>query len=276
MSRHRGRFDLHMHTAWSDGTDSVADLVAQVAERELAGFSITDHDTISAQAEAAELGRELGLRYITGIELSVMEGENDIHILAYGFDPEHRELLESLERFRQARVDRALRMAERLKDLGCPIDIEAILLRSGPGAVGRPHLARALVAAGHAENVRAAFDRFLALGRPAYLPKFKLSPREGIALAHRAGGVAVLAHPAVYPFEIHLDRLVGAGLDGLETSYPSWDNETTARWRNLARQHGLLETGGSDYHGAHRPGVAVGSATISPEMFERLLTAASG
>jgi hypothetical protein len=274
MSRHRGRFDLHMHTLWSDGTDSVADLVAQVAERELAGFSITDHDTVSAQAEAAEMAREFRLAYLTGIELSVMEGDNDLHILTYGFDPGHDELLVSLERFRQARVDRALGMAAKLRELGCHIDIDKILAHSGPGAVGRPHLARALVEGGHAENVRAAFDRYLALGRPAYLPKFKLTPDEGIALAHRAGGVTVLAHPAAYPFGVDLDRLVAAGLDGLETSYPSWDNQTTSHWRQEARRHGLLETGGSDYHGAHRPGVSVGAATVSLEMYERVLTAA--
>lgn len=273
MTRHEGRFDLHMHTTWSDGTDSVADLVAQVAERKLAGFSVTDHDTVASQGEAQELAREFGLAYVTGIELSVTEGDYDIHILVYGYDVAHGEFLESLERFRLARVSRAIGMAEKLKDLGCPLDIDAILQASGPGAVGRPHLARALVQGGFSASVREAFDRFLATGRPAYLPKLKVSPAEGIALAHRAGGVAVLAHPAVYPFDVPLDSLLAAGLDGLETSYPSWDNQTTSYWRGLAKRYRLLETGGSDYHGSHRPGVGVGAATISAEMFERVLTA---
>lgn len=274
MSRHEGRFDLHLHTTWSDGTDPVADVVAQVVERKLAGFSITDHDTIAAQEEARALAQDFGLRYITGIELSVMDGENDLHVLVYGFDPGNEELLNSLERFRTARVERAIGMARKLAELGCPLDIDAILAASGPGAVGRPHLARALVEVGSAATVREAFDRYLAFGRPAYLPKMKITPACGIALAHRAGGVAVLAHPAVYPFDIPLEDLVAAGLDGLETSYPSWDSQTTAHWRGLARRYRLLETGGSDYHGSHRPGVPVGAATISPEMFERVLTAA--
>ena len=263
-----------MHTSWSDGTDPTADVVAQVAERKLAGFSITDHDTIAAQEEASALAQDFGLRYVTGIELSVMDGDNDVHVLVYGFDPANEELLLSLERFRTARIERAKGMAEKLAALGCPIDIDQILTASGPGAVGRPHLARALVQAGSAATVREAFDRFLAFGRPAYLPKMKITPAEGIALAHRAGGVAVLAHPAVYPFDIPLAAFVAAGLDGLETSYPSWDHQTTAHWRGLAKQHGLLETGGSDFHGSHRPGVPVGAATISEEMFERVLTAA--
>jgi hypothetical protein len=273
LSRHEGRFDLHMHTTWSDGTDAVADVVAQVVERKLAGFSITDHDTVASQDEARSLAVDFGLGYITGMELSVMEGDCDIHILAYGFDPTSGELLESLERFRLARVTRAEGMAEKLRDLGCALNIEAILAVSGPGAVGRPHLARALVQAGFAATVREAFERYLAFGRPAYLPKMKITPGEGIALAHKAGGVAVLAHPAVYPFEVPLDLLLAAGLDGLETSYPSWDNQTTAHWRGLAKRHRLLETGGSDYHGSHRPGVGVGAATISAEMFDRVLTA---
>jgi predicted metal-dependent phosphoesterase TrpH len=274
VTRHEGRFDLHMHTTWSDGTDSVADVVALVAERKLAGFSITDHDTIAAQEEARALALEFGLAYITGIELSVLDGENDLHVLVYGFDPGNDEFLVSLEGFRRARVERALGMARKLTELGCPLDIDAILSASGPGAVGRPHLARALVQAGFAGTVREAFDRYLAAGRPAYLPKMKITPADGIALAHRAGGVAVLAHPAVYPFEVPLPELVACGLDGLETSYPSWDNQTTAHWRALARQYRLLETGGSDFHGSHRPGVPVGAATISREMFERVLTAA--
>jgi len=273
VSRHVGRFDLHLHTEWSDGTDSVADLVARVADRELGGFSVTDHDTIASQAEAASLADEFGLRYITGLELSVTDDDNDIHLLVYGYSPDREELTRELQNFRDTRRTRAIGMAAKLAELGCPVDVDRIFNEAKGHAVGRPHLARALVAAGAARNVREAFNRYLAQGRPAYLPKFKISPPEGIALARRAGGVPVLAHPAAYPFPFDLKAFVDAGLMGLETTYPGWDNSTEAYWRVQAREFGLIETGGSDYHGSHRPGVDVGDATVSAEMFERLLTA---
>lgn len=273
MSRHIGRFDLHMHTDWSDGTDTVEDLVAQIVDRKLGGFSVTDHDTVASQKEAISLAEEFGLRYVAGLELSVTEDDNDIHILVYGYDLEHSELIEKLTEFRDARRTRAIGMAAKLTELGCPVDIQAIFNEARSHAVGRPHLARALVKNGAARNVREAFDKYLAQGRPAYLPKFKISPAEGIALARRAGGVTVLAHPAAYPFQFDVGKLVDAGLQGLETSYPGWDNSTTNYWRAIAKQYDLLQTGGSDFHGSHRPGVQVGDATVSAEMFDRLLTA---
>jgi predicted metal-dependent phosphoesterase TrpH len=273
VTRRRGRYDLHIHTDHSDGTDPVTDVLKRAAEQELAGISIADHDSTGAQAEAATLAAEYGLDYLTGLELSVTDGENDIHLLAYGFDPDHEQLVTSLKLFRQVRRERAIGMAEKLADLGHPIDIAKILASVPSGAVGRPHLARELVVTGAVSHIKQAFDQYLALGQPAYLPKFKLSPAEGIALTRSVGGVPVLAHPAAYPFAIELEALVELGLAGIETTYPGWDNETTAHWRAEARKYDLIETGGSDYHGSHRPSVPVGAATISREMFERLLTA---
>jgi predicted metal-dependent phosphoesterase TrpH len=262
-----------MHTDCSDGTDSVAQVVRQAAELELAGISITDHDSTAAQVEAAALAAQYDFHYLTGLELSVSGGDDDIHLLVYGYDPDHETLVTSLKMFRQVRRERAIGMARKLAELGHPIDIDGLLAGVPSGAVGRPHLARALVDAGAVRHVKQAFDLYLALGQPAYLPKFKLSPAEGIALARNVGGVPVLAHPAAYPFTFDLEALVALGLAGIETTYPGWDNETTAYWRAEARKYNLIETGGSDYHGAHRPSVPVGAATISREMFERLLTA---
>jgi predicted metal-dependent phosphoesterase TrpH len=251
----------------------VADVVRRAAELKLAGISITDHDSTGAQAEAAALAAQYGLKYLTGLELSVSDGDDDIHLLVYGYDPDHEALVTSLKMFRQVRRERAVGMARKLSDLGHPIDIDRLLAAVPAGAVGRPHLARALVATGAVSHVKQAFDLYLALGQPAYLPKFKLSPAEGMALARNVGGVPVLAHPAAYPFAFDLEALVEFGLAGMETTYPGWDTETTAYWRAAARKYDLIETGGSDYHGAHRPSVPVGAATISREMFERLLTA---
>lgn len=270
MSRRRGRYDLHIHTDCSDGTDPVAVVVERVVSAELAGFSITDHDTIAAQSEAAQRAADAGIDYVYGLELSVAEGDHDIHLLVYGYDPDHDELNEWLGRFRQARRERALGMVKRLKEHG--IDLDAHLLLAERDAVGRPHVARAMVDAGAVRTIREAFDRYLGVGRPAYLPKYKISPADGIEVAQRAGGAVVLAHPASYPFRIDLAGLVRDGLQGIETTYPFWNHSTTAHWRSQAKAHGLLETGGSDYHGAIRPQVDVGDATIDRTMFERLLT----
>jgi predicted metal-dependent phosphoesterase TrpH len=241
----------------------------------LAGFSITDHDSAEGQSEARTLADRHGLGFVTGLELSVYAHGREIHLLVYGYDPEHRELAERLDVFRQSRRDRARGMVEQLRTLGIALDIEQLLSEAPAGAVGRPHLARALIDAGVVRTTREAFDLYLGLGRPAYLPKLEISPEEGIALAKRAGGLAALAHPGSYPYEVDLESLVAVGLEGLETTYPAWNHATTARWRAEARRYGLIESGGSDYHGELRPGIDVGAATISREMFEHLLTASA-
>ena len=268
-----GRYDLHMHTHCSDGTDSVSEVVHHVTERGLAGFSITDHDTVAAQAEAAALAAAADIPYVSGIELSVSSKDRDLHVLVYGYDLKHAEFLKMLEVFRESRRERAIHMAQKLAELGVPIDIDEILKSVPSGAVGRPHLARALIENRAVSGIREAFDKYLGADAPAYLPKYQISPNEGMDLAKRAGGVPVLAHPGSYPFEVDLAELVDAGLMGLETSYPSWDAKTTSFWRAQAKRFDLLETGGSDYHGGNRSRITVGAATISAEMFERLLTA---
>lgn len=249
------------------------EVVGHVVQRQLAGFSITDHDTSASQAEAAKRAAAANIEYMTGIELSVSEADRDIHVLVYGYDPLHAEFEQMLEVFRKARKDRAVGMARKLQELGVDIDIDTILDSVPTGAIGRPHLARALIEMGAVSGIREAFSRYLGTDAPAYLPKFQVSPQEGIDLAKRAGGVPVLAHPGSYPYEVNLESLVDAGLMGVETSYPSWDRRTTAHWRGQAKKFDLLETGGSDYHGGNRSRISVGAATISGEMFERLLTA---
>jgi predicted metal-dependent phosphoesterase TrpH len=266
-----GQYDLHMHTRYSDGTDSVAEVVKCVVEAKLAGFSITDHDTVGAQGEARRLAAEHGLTYLTGLELSVTQQDNDLHLLLYGYAVDDPELGRWLQRFRAARVERARNMIARLSTLGVELDERELL--SDRDAVGRPHIARAMLDRGAVRSIREAFDRYLGVGRPAYLPKYNIAPDEAIAAGRAAGGVAVLAHPASYPYRVDVGALVEAGLQGIETRYPFWDAATTARWQQVARRFDLIQTGGSDYHGAHRPQVPVGAAFATPAMFERLLTA---
>jgi len=264
-----------MHTTHSDGTKTVEEVVQQVVHAGLAGFSITDHDTTGAQAEALEHADRLGLEYVTGLELSITEAEKDIHLLVYGYEVDHPELEAKLEDFRRVRRDRMITMALRLAELGMEVNLEQVVKSAGGGAMGRPHLARALMDQGYVGSIREAFDRYLATGKPAYVPKAVLSPREGMELARRAGGVPVLAHPASYPFEPDLSALVKVGLLGVETSYPSYSPRTTALWQQKAQQFDLIQTGGSDYHGHHRGHVQVGEATIDAQAYRSLLTARS-
>lgn len=261
-----------MHTRHSDGTDSVDDVVLQVHKQGLAGFSITDHDTTAACPRAQVLAGELGLAYITGIELSLSEEGRDIHLLVYRFDPSFPEFVTRLDHFRAVRRERFYAMAALLSRLG--MDLELPTGEPVEGfSLGRPHLARLMIDQGKVSGVREAFEKYLAVGRPAYVPKATLSAEEGIALGRRAGGVTVLAHPGSYPFEPDLGALVNLGLQGVETTYPSWDEGTTALWRSRARKFGLLETGGSDYHGGNRHPIRVGDAGIGEQDWSRLLTA---
>lgn len=262
-----------MHSRHSDGTDSVEELVERVGRAELSGFSITDHDTLAAQADASRLAHEAGLEYLTGIELSVTDDGKDLHLLVYRFQPEHPEFASRLTHFRAVRRERFYAMAAALSQLGIELDLEVKDADVEGKSLGRPHLARLLVEQRRVGSIREAFDRYLAVGKPAYVPKAVLSPEAAIALAREAGGVTVLAHPGSYPFEPNLRPLVDAGLQGVETAYPSWDQTTTALWRSRARHFGLLETGGSDYHGGHRQAVQVGDATVGEAEWSRLLTA---
>lgn len=267
------RFDLHMHSRHSDGTDSVSELVRLVGLQGLAGFSLTDHDTSEGQVEAQNLALGQGLEYITGIELSLSQGDRDIHLLVYRFDPRHPELVERLAHFRRIRRERFYAMVLKLSLLGIELDLQSLGPQPEGGSLGRPHLARLLIEQGKVGGMREAFERFLAVGKPAYVPKAMLHPEDGIALGRSAGGVTVLAHPGSYPFEPELGPLVDVGLQGVETTYPSWDQSTTAFWQAQARKHNLLETGGSDYHGGNRSHVKVGDATVDESDWARLLTA---
>ena len=175
--------------------------------------------------------------------------------------------------FRKVRRERFYAMVLKLSLLGIELDLRPVGTRPEGAALGRPHLARLLIDQGHVGSLREAFERYLAVGKPAYVPKAQLSPEDGIALGRRAGGVTVLAHPGSYPFEPDLASLVSIGLQGVETTYPSWDQPTTTFWRAQAEKFKLLQTGGSDYHGGNRSHIKVGEATVGESEWARLLTA---
>jgi hypothetical protein len=245
------RVDLHAHTTFSDGLLTPEALVARAIEKRLAALAITDHDTVEGIPRALAVAGTV-LEVVPGIELSTAFEGADLHILGYYVNPEHVQLRERLQGFQQERRDRARSILERLRELGAPVDLDAVLELAGPGVVGRPHVAQAMVRAGLVADFDDAFDRYLGSQAPAYVPRPAFSPAEAIALIHAADGVSVLAHPGPQMPDSVIERLNAAGLRGIEVWHPQHGNATVRRYQALAERLGLLATGGSDFHGEHR------------------------
>jgi predicted metal-dependent phosphoesterase TrpH len=241
--------DLHMHSTASDGSRAPADVVRAAKRAALAAIALTDHDSVDGVAEARRVGDELGVRVVAGVELSAVEGETETHLL--GLHLRDTTMIErALADLRGMRERRARRIIERLDAVGVHISMDSVLAQAGEGAVGRPHVARALIAEGWAVDSRDAFDRYLAAGRPAYVAKEQLGMRHAIGMIHDAGGLAVLAHPASSGTRERLEGLRAQGLDGVEVKHPSHSPADTARLAAIAKELDLVPSGGSDWHGA--------------------------
>ncbi|WP_067804220.1 PHP domain-containing protein [Nocardia beijingensis] len=277
------RIDLHTHSTASDGTDTPAELVRNAAAAGLDVVAITDHDTTAGWAEAVD-ALPKGMTLVRGMEMSCVGlGEDGwpvpVHLLAYLFDPTHRGFAEERERLRAERVERLRAMAERMAADGLPIDPDAVLASAGPSA-GRPHLARALVAAGVVPSVDAAFDELLAPHGPYYAEKADTPLRRAVQMIATAGGVSVLAHTRARKRGrlLALDdirELAALGLGGLEIAHPDHSAADRALLTDLAAELGLLTTGSSDYHGANKT-IRLGEFTTDPAQFEKLAGKASG
>jgi predicted metal-dependent phosphoesterase TrpH len=242
--------DLHLHTTASDGLLSPAALVDAARAAGLRTIAITDHDTTSGIAEAARAVSACGLDCVPGIEITAVDDERDIHVLGYFIDPEVDALVDLLTRQQRDRLRRLRDMADRLGALGMPIDMSSILDDAARGrTVGRPHLADALIRAGHVRSRQDAFEQLLARGRPAFLSRAGAPPDEIIDVIHRAGGLASLAHPRLNERDDLIPALARAGLDALEARHSQHDEHTERHYRRLAADHGLLVSGGSDFHG---------------------------
>lgn len=264
--------DLHVHSTASDGYDTPARVCERAVEAGLDAIALTDHDSVDGVAEAVKHGARLGLEVLAGCELTAYEGEMELHILGYGVDIENEELLGHLHEFRLQRRLRAERIVEQLDAAGAGVALERVLELAGPrGAVGRPHVARALLEAGHVGDFDQAFDRFLARGRPAYFPKPDIAPRQVIEIIHAAGGVAVLAHPAINAQECMVERLLPHALDGIEVWHSLHRPDQSDALFALALRLGLLKTGGSDCHGA-LPGrqASLGNVRVNPTLYRAL------
>lgn len=240
--------DLQVHSTASDGVLPPAAVVQAARTAGLEAIALTDHDSMAGIPEAEEAGRALGVRIVTGVELSAMHDGDEYHLLGLLIDD--RDVIEErLRGLRDDRVLRAERIVDVLNDANIPVTLDAVLAQAGNGAVGRPHVARALVAGGWVGDFREAFDRWLGWGKPGYVEKGGLGVDEAIALVHRAGGLIVWAHPGDAASEVRLGRLHQLGLDAVEVLHPSHPQALADRIFDRAERIGLLPSGGSDWHG---------------------------
>jgi len=278
--------DLHTHTTESDGSMTPVELVRYAHIKGLEAVAITDHDTIGGLEKAEEEGRKLGIEVITGVEISVDfsdlflklksmhnggKSENEtvssipeMHILGYFFGKNYGSILETLNDMREKRKERNAKIARALQELGFDIHIEEVNSMAGGENAGRSHFARLMVQKGYVKSTKEAFDKYLTYGKPAYFKREKLSPEEGIGEIAKAGGVASIAHPKyLYLDEEEMDTLLGllafSGLKAIEAYYSEYTEEETQYFLKLANKHGLVATGGSDFHGSYKDGIDLGS-----------------
>ena len=274
-----GKIDLHTHSTASDGSLSPTELIIKAHEHGVNRLALTDHDTIDGITEALYAGDKSGIEVIAGIELSVNYETGDLHLLGYGFDSLHHELNTIVKKLQNSRSDRNDRIITKLNELGYPDLEESLQEFSGDGVVGRGHIAQALLKSGKFESVQDVFEQLLSIGSPAYVDRYRLTIEDAISMIHRAGGIAVWAHPGLYDdFEnmlLQLPNWVDAGLDGLESDYSMHSIELRDRLRSIAISHGIIYTGGSDFHGSLKPDIMLGQGAngelVSEDCYDSLI-----
>ncbi len=278
--------DLHIHTSASDGTLRPAEILELAERLKLEAIAITDHDTIEGSKAALASGIPAGLGFLTGVEISATPPpgvplSGSFHILGYDMDLDHPGLNRTLSLLQDARRNRNPKILKKLEGLNIRITLEEVLAAAAGNQLGRPHIARVLVDKKYARSIDDAFDRYLGRGRPAYVDKFRIPAKEAIALLRDAGGLPVLAHPMLLNLsedallEDLITRLKSMGLQGLEIYYPAHSPERTAFYAGLAQRHGLLMTGGTDFHGALKPHIQLGSGkgdmAVPFSLFEEII-----
>ena len=260
--------DLHMHSTASDGSRAPGDVVREAKRVGLAAIALTDHDTLDGLADAEQVGAELGVRIVRGIELSAVENDVETHILGLHLS-DTREMESQLVALREMRRSRAERIVIRLNELGVRIELTSVLDQAAGGAIGRPHIARAMIAEGWAVDFRDAFERYLGNGKAAYVAKDRLPVVDAVSLIHRAGGLAVLAHPSHGGTRERVEAFVREGMDGVEVRHPSHSSEDVARLMALVEHFHLVPSGGSDWHGAADGPRTLGCMRVPMEWLDR-------
>jgi len=264
--------DLHTHTYHSDGTRSPKEVVDVALAHGIEVVAISDHDNLAAFFEIKPYADSRGMMLIPAMELSCGFEGIDIHVLAYAFDPHDERIEQRLRSFRETRHRRGFAIVERLRSLGVDISAERVDQLAAGGAMGRPHVARALVEAGHVTSVSEAFDRYLGAGKPAYVEKERFRIAEAVSLIRSAGGLTSIAHPTLYPdHERIVPQLLDAGIDAVEVMHPDVGELDRERYTNLARFRGKFTTGGSDDHGTVKTSETLGKFKVPETMIGPIL-----
>ena len=243
--------DLHIHTSHSDGFYSPKEIVLMAKDNGVDTISITDHDSHSAINEAAEFGKDLGIEVISGVEISSDIRDKEIHILAYFIEPENEEVERYLTFFREERKKRAVRIVNRLRAIGIPLTMDDVMEKASTSAIGRPHIAHALLEKGFVNSYFEAFNKYIGNGCPAFEKKVHLSPQSAVKIISDAGGLSFVAHPGNMPEDI-LKELIEAGIDGIEVYHPSHSPQHIKFYKGIVNEYFLLQSGGSDLHGGKR------------------------
>jgi predicted metal-dependent phosphoesterase TrpH len=280
------RIDLHIHTTASDGTLTPEEVIFHADRLKLKAIAITDHDTVAGSKEALRCGIPHSLGFLTGVEISAAPppfypGSGSFHLLGYSIRLDDTELNQSLAKLRQARKNRNPTIISRLNDLGIPLTLDDVCKEAGPGQLGRPHIAQALVKKGVITTIDEAFDKFLGTGKPAYVDKYRIECIQAINNILGAGGIPVLAHPGLLDrirndqFDQLFAALKDMGIQGVEVYYSEHTPEQTRLFAELAQRHGLFMTGGTDFHGAIQPDIEMGSGAgnlfVPYELYEKLI-----
>ncbi|MEO7921226.1 MAG: PHP domain-containing protein [Thermoanaerobaculia bacterium] len=270
-----GGADLHCHSTFSDGVESPTALIGRAREAELSVLALSDHDAVHGLPEFERAAKGTGLITVTATELSTRFDGDDVHVLGLFVDPEEPDFLARLAVMRADRENRGEAMVTKLAAAGKPLDLAKIRGTVGEGAFGRPHIARAMVAAGYVRSFEEAFDSYLSKGKPGYVPKPKWSLEEAIASIRKAGGLAVVAHPIWYTdAEKVITQGARAGLDGVEVIHADQDGQKENEFGKLAERHGLLKSAGSDYHGPPQGRKRVGACRLDEEAWQKMANAA--
>jgi predicted metal-dependent phosphoesterase TrpH len=263
--------DLHIHSIFSDGTYSPAQVIDISKEQGLSAISITDHDTIKAVPLAKTIGKEQSITVLSGVELSGVYKDIEIHVLGYLFDEDAVHLGKKLLEMRQHRETRAQKIVEKLEDEGFRITFDDVKKVAGNGAIGRPHIARALLERKCIVDYKEAFTRYIGNGKPCNVPKLRLCPEEAIQLIADAHGISVLAHPGNIGDEVVVRELLNFPFQGIEVWHPDHSSNQVMLYKQLAQQKGMLMTGGSDSHGEKRTKAAIGEIEVDAKFAEALI-----
>lgn len=262
--------DLHVHTFYSDSTFSPQEAVLCAKDKGLSAIAICDHDCIDGIKPSIDAGSKVDVEIVPGIELTIEKSDAEIHVLGYFIDWKADWFQKKLKGMQEYRIGRIRKMAEKLSDLGIKVDVDMVFEAAGKGSVGRPHLAYVLLKTGKIKNYYEAFDKYLGFGKPCYVPNIRFSAQEAIGMLLKAGGVSVLAHPALMNKDEYIPELIECGLKGIEVYHTEHKAGAVKKYEGLAREYGLLMTGGSDCHGMGKGRILLGGVRVPYDLVDKL------